>query len=151
MKCISTSEVGEILAGCKRIEKENLRHAGYELQQRFSALQVGSSLSAMAQPFQPRVAPQLSWEDNVPRSSLAGHGLARSSPAPGFAPGSPLRRAFPTHHQSSDDDGVSTDTTVTDRTPVGGVGAKGATVAVVAVTPMALAPLEEGVRKRMDF
>ena len=34
---------------------------------------------------------------------------------------------------------------------VGGVGAKGATVAVVAATPMALAPLGGGVRKRMDF
>ena len=33
----------------------------------------------------------------------------------------------------------------------GGVGAKGAAVAIVAVTPMALAPLGEGVRKRMDF
>ena len=107
MKCISTSEVGQILAGCKRIEKENLRHARYELQQQFSILQVGSSLSAMAQPFQPRITPQSSREDNMPRSS----------PAPGFAPGSPLRRTFPSHHQSSDDDGVSTDTTVTDRTP----------------------------------
>ena len=38
VKCISTSEAGEILAGCKRIEKENLRHARYELQQWFSAL-----------------------------------------------------------------------------------------------------------------
>ena len=117
VKCISTSEVGEILAGCKRIEEENLRHARYELQQRFSALQVGSSLSATAQSFQPRVAPQSSREDNTPRSSLARCGLAGSSPAPGFAPGSTLRRAFPSHHQSSDDDGVSTDTTVTERTP----------------------------------
>ena len=117
MKCISTSEAGEILAGCKRIEKENLRRAHYELQQWFSALQVGSSLSTTAQPFQPRVALQSSREDNAPRGSPAGHGLAGSSPARGFDPGSPLRRAFPTHHQSSDDDGVSTDTTVTDRTP----------------------------------
>ena len=117
MKCISTSEAGEVLAGCKRIEKENLRRACYELQQRFSALQVGSSLSATAQPFQPRVAPQSSREDNAPRSSPAGHGLAGSSPAPGIAPGSPLRRAFPSHHQSSDDNGVSTDNTITDRTP----------------------------------
>ena len=35
--------------------------------------------------------------------------------------------------------------------PVGGVGAKGATVARVAVIPMVLTPLGEGVRKRMDF
>ena len=152
MKCISTSEVGEILAGCKRIEKENLRCARYELQQRFSTLQIGSSLSATAQPFQPRVTPQPSREDDAPRSSPAGHGLAGSSPALGFAPGSPLRRAFPSHHQSSDDDRVSADTTVTDRTPpIGGVEAEGAAVAIVAVTPMALTPLGKGVRKRMDF
>ena len=60
VKCISLSEVGEILAGCKRIEKESLRRARWELQQRFSTLQVGSSLSTTAQPFQPRVTPQSS-------------------------------------------------------------------------------------------
>ena len=117
VKCISTSEVGEILAGCKRIEKESLRRAHWELQQWFSALQVGSSLSAMAQPFQPRVTPQSSQEDDTPRSSPVQCGLAGSSPTLGFAPDSPLRRAFPSHHQSSNDDGVSTDTTIADRTP----------------------------------
>ena len=35
VKCISTSEVGEILVGCKRIEKESLRQARWELQQVF--------------------------------------------------------------------------------------------------------------------
>ena len=35
VKCISTSEAGEILAGCKRIEKESLRRACWELQQVF--------------------------------------------------------------------------------------------------------------------
>ena len=60
VKCISTSEVGEILAGCKRIEKESLRRAHWELRQWFSALQVDSTLSATAQPFQPRVTPQSS-------------------------------------------------------------------------------------------
>ena len=53
----------------------------------------------------------------MPRSSPVGRGLAGSGPAPDFAPDSPLRRAFPSHHQSSDDDGVSTDTTVSDKTP----------------------------------
>ena len=60
VKCISTSEASEILAGCKRIEKESLRRARWELQQQFSTLQVDSTLSATAQPFQPRVAPQSS-------------------------------------------------------------------------------------------
>ena len=35
--------------------------------------------------------------------------------------------------------------------PAGGMGVKGATVAGAVVTPMALTPLGEGVRKRMDF
>ena len=35
--------------------------------------------------------------------------------------------------------------------PAGGVGVEGATVARVVVTPMALTPLGEDVRKRMDF
>ena len=69
VKCISISEVSEILAGCKRIEKESLRRARWELQQQFSALQVDSSLSATAQPFQPWVTPQSSREDDVPRGS----------------------------------------------------------------------------------
>ena len=117
VKCISISEAGEILAGCKRIEKESLRQARWELQQWFSALQVDSTLSATAQPFQPQVALQSSREDEAPRSSPVRRGLAGSSPASGFAPDSPLRRAFPSHHQSSSSDGVSTDTTIADRTP----------------------------------
>ena len=117
VKCISISEVGEILVGCKRIEKESLRRAHWELQQWFSALQVDSTLSATAQPFQPRVDLQSSRENDAPRSHLVRCGLAGSSPALGFAPDSPLRRAFPSHHQSSDDDGVSTDTTIADKTP----------------------------------
>ena len=87
----------------------------------------------------------------MPRSSPVRCGLAGSSPAPGFAPDSPLRRAFPGHHQSSDDDRVSTDTSISDKTPVGGVGAEGDTVARAAVILMVLTPLGEGIRKRMDF
>ena len=151
VKCISISEASEILAGCKRIEKESLRQARWELQQWFSTLQIGSSLSATAQPFQPWVAPQSPREEDVPRSSPVRRGLAGSGPALGFAPDSPLRRAFPSHHQSSDDDGVSTDTSISDKPPIGGVGVKGATVARVAVTLMALAPLGEGIKKGWIF
>ena len=35
--------------------------------------------------------------------------------------------------------------------PIGGAGVEGATAARAAATPMALAPLGEGIRKRMDF
>ena len=152
VKCTSISEVSEILAGCKRIEKESLRRARWELQQRFSALRVDSTLSATAQPFQPWVAPQSSREDDAPRSLPVQNGLAGNSPAPGFAPDSPMRRAFPSHHQSSDEDeGVSTNTSISDRPPTGGMGVEGAAATGAAATPMALTPLGEGVRKRMDF
>ena len=117
VKCVSISEASEILAGCKRIEKENLRRARWELQHWFSTMQLDSTLSTTARPFQPRVAPQSSQEDNVPRNHPARHGLAGSSPIPGLAPDSPMRRAFPSHRQSSDDDGVSTDTSTSDKPP----------------------------------
>ena len=51
----------------------------------------------------------------MPRAYPARHGLARSSPTPALAAGSPVGRASPSHHQSSDDDGVSTDTSISDR------------------------------------
>ena len=124
VKCVSISEVSEILAGCKRIEKESLRQARWELQQWFSAMQVDSTLSATAQPFQPWVTPQSSREDDVPRSYPVQRGLAESSPTPGFAPDSPMRRTLPSHHQSSDDDGVSTDTSILDRPPCRRHGSK---------------------------
>ena len=68
VKCVSISEASEILAGCKRIKKENLRRARWELQQQFSTLQLDTTLSATAQPFQPQATPQSSREDEVPRS-----------------------------------------------------------------------------------
>ena len=46
--CVSISKASEILVGCKRIEKENLRRAHWELQNRFSSMQLDSTLSATA-------------------------------------------------------------------------------------------------------
>ena len=60
VRCVSISEASEILAGCKRIEKENLRQAGWELQNQFSSMQLDSTLSTTAQPFQPWATPQSS-------------------------------------------------------------------------------------------
>ena len=112
--CISISEASEILVRCKRIEKENLRGARWELQNRFSSMQLDSTLSATARPFQPRATPQSSQEDEVPRTYPVQHGLAGSSPTPGFTADSPVGRPFPSHCQSSDDDGVFTDTSISD-------------------------------------
>ena len=117
VRCVSISEASEILAGCKRIEKENLRRAHWELQHRFSSMQLDSTLSATARPFQPRVTPPSSQEDDASRNHPVQHGLAGSSPTPGLAPDSPMRRAFPSHRQSSDDDGVSTNTSISDKPP----------------------------------
>ena len=114
VRCVSISEASEILVGCKRIEKENLRRARWELQNQFSAMQLDSTLSATARQFQPRATPQSSQEDDAPQSYPVQHGLAGSSPTQGFAAGSPVGRAFPSHHQSSDDDGVSTDMSISD-------------------------------------
>ena len=38
VRCISISKASEILVGCKRIEKENLRRARWELQNQFSSM-----------------------------------------------------------------------------------------------------------------
>ena len=68
VQCVSISEASEILAGGKRIEKENLRRARWELQNRFSSMQLDSTLLATARPFQPRATPQSSQEDDVPQT-----------------------------------------------------------------------------------
>ena len=67
VKCVSVSEVSEIVAGCKRLEKENLRQAHLELQKRFSAMQVDSTLSATPRPFQPQATLHSSNGDEEPQ------------------------------------------------------------------------------------
>ena len=114
VRCISISEASEILVGCKRIEKENLRRARWELQNRFSSMQLNSTLSVTAQPIQSWATLQSSQEDEVPQTYPVRHGLRGSSPTPGFTADSPVGRPFPSHHQSSDDDGVSTDMSISD-------------------------------------
>ena len=102
VKCVSISEASEIVVGCKRLEKENWRRARWELQKRFLAMQVDSTLSTTARPFQPPVAPQSSKEDDGP---------------PAYPPRSewPVRRTSLSHPHSSDDDGVSSDASNQDR------------------------------------
>ena len=66
VRCVSISEASEILAGCKRLEKENWRRALWELHNRFSSMRLDSTLSATARPFQPQAAPPSPQEDDVP-------------------------------------------------------------------------------------
>ena len=53
VRCVSISEASKILAGCKRLEKKNLRRVHWELQNRFSTMWLDSTLSAAARLFQP--------------------------------------------------------------------------------------------------
>ena len=110
VQCVSISEASEIVAGCKRLEKENWRRAHWELQNRFSAMQLDSTLSATARPFQPQDAPPSSREDEGPQAYPTRSGWAGSGPTSGLTAGSPVRRTSLGHHHSSDDDGASTDT-----------------------------------------
>ena len=89
MKCVSVSEASEIVAGCKRLEKENLRWARLELQKRFSAMQVDSTLSATARPFQPWTAPHSSNEDEEQPVDPPRSGWSGNHPTPGLLSSSP--------------------------------------------------------------
>ena len=152
VKCISTSKASEILAGCKRIEKESLRRARWELQQRFSTCRW--------------TLPSLPPLNHFNLGSLRGHPkrmmclgaplldvdwrgavllwiLPLTLPGEGHFPvttNPPMRmKGYPPIPPFQIDP------------PTGGMGVEGATAAIVAVTPMALTPLGVGVRKRMDF
>ena len=114
-KCVSVSEASEIVARCKRLEKENWRRVHLELQKWFSGMQVDSTLSATARPFQPQVAPHLANEDNgqpvyPPRSRWSG-----SHPTLGLVPSSPMGRMPFQHPLSSEDEGASSDASHCDR------------------------------------
>ena len=112
---MSISEASEIVAGCKRLEKGNWRRAHWELQNRFSAMQLDSTLSTTARPFQPQATPQSSREDEGPQAYPSRSGWAGSGPTSGLTAGSPARRMSLGHPHSSDDDGVSSDASNQDK------------------------------------
>ena len=115
VRCVSVSEASEILAGCKRLEKENWRRARWDLQNRLSSMQLNSPLSATARPFQPQATLLLALVDDIPRDYPAWNGLARGSPTQGNTTGLPVRRATPNHCYTSNEEGVSTDTSTSEK------------------------------------
>ena len=125
VRCVSVSEASEIVAGCKRLEKENWRWAHWELQNRFSAMQVDSTLPATARPFQPQVPPQSSREDDGPQAYPPRSGWAGSHPTSDLSVGAPVRRTSLAHPHSSDDDGMSSDASNQDRPPRRRCGSRG--------------------------
>ena len=110
VRCVSVSEASEILAGCKRLEKKNWRRAHWDLQNILSSMQLNSTLSATARPFQPQAASLSALVDDIPRDYPAWNGLARGRPTMGITAGSPVGRALLNHCYTSDEEGVSTDT-----------------------------------------
>ena len=70
VRCISLTEAYEILAGCKRLEKENRRREHLHFQEWLASMHQFSNLSANAIPFQLQAA--------LPTPRLAG--VARGLP-----------------------------------------------------------------------
>ena len=88
-------------------------------------MQLHSPLSATARPFQPGAASSSALMDDTPQDYPAWDGLMRSSPPWGSTRGLPVREATPNHHYTSDEDGVSTDTSISDRPPRRRRGSRG--------------------------
>ena len=80
-------------------------------------MQLNSPLSATARPFQPQAASPSTLVDDIPQDYPAQNGLARGSPTMGIISGPPVGRALLNHHYTSDEEGVSTDTTTSGKSP----------------------------------
>ena len=115
VKCVSVAEANEIVTACKRLERENWRRARWELQHRFSAMRLGSSLSAVAKPFQPQATSSSMLVAGPPQGPVGHAGPREDSPA-AAAIGTPVRRGSPASHQASDEGETSPDTSIPDRT-----------------------------------
>ena len=113
VKCISLAEAKDILAGCKRLERENRRREHQYFQERFAPMHQPSGLSVNAAPFQPWAAvpmPRLAEMPSDPpeaerRGSKDGHSPSHrlTTSSVGKIP-SPMRGPYP---QTSDDDVTS--------------------------------------------
>ena len=88
-------------------------------------MQLHSPLSATARPFQPGVTPSSALVDDTPQDYPAWDGLMRGSPPRHSTRGLPVRKAIPNHHYTSDEDGVSTDTSIFDKPPHRRCGRRG--------------------------
>ena len=115
VRCVSVAEANEIVTACKRLERENWRRALWELQHRFSAMRLGSSLSAVAKPFQPQATSSSTLVASPPQGPVDPAGPREGSPA-AAAVGTPVRRGSPVSHQASDEGETSPDTSIPDRT-----------------------------------
>ena len=86
---------------------------------------LNSTLSATARPFQPQATLSSALVDDIPQDYPAWNGLARGSPTMGITTGSPVGRALLNHRYTSDEEGVSTDTTTSGKSLHNGHGGRG--------------------------
>ena len=110
VKCVSLTEAKDILAGCKRLERENRRRECQYFQERFTPLHQPSGLSVNAAPFQPQAAMPMPRPAEMPKDQPEAE---RRGPKAGLSPScrsttssvgkipSPIRGPFP---QTSDND-----------------------------------------------
>ena len=139
VRCVSLSEASEILVGCKRIEKENLR-------QTHGNSRTGSPLCSLSLPLlllnhsNPRPLCSLPERMRHPEPTLFDMDC-RSSPTPGFTADSPREG----HSQANTHLLMMTEYPRIPPSqmgpPEGGVGAEEAEVARVVETLMGLTPL----------
>ena len=115
VRCVSVAEANKIVTACKRLERENWRRAHWELQHKFSTMRLGSSLSAVAKPFQPQATSSSSLVASLPQGPVDPAGPRESSPA-AAAIGTPVCRGSPVSHHASDEGETSPDTSIPDRT-----------------------------------
>ena len=115
VRCVSVAEANEIVTACKRLERENWRRARWELQHRFSTMRLGSSLSAVAKPFQPQATSSSTLVASPPQGPVDPASPRESSPAIA-AIGTLVRLGSPISHQASDERETSPDTSIPDRT-----------------------------------
>ena len=110
VKCVSLAEAKDILAGCKRLERENRRRECQYFQERFAPLYKPSGLSVNVAPFQPQATMPMPRPAEMPMDQPEAE---RRRPKTGLSPSrhsttssvgkipSPIRHPFP---QTSDDD-----------------------------------------------
>ena len=113
VRCVSLTEAKDILAGCKRLKRENRKRERQYFQERFTPMHQPSGLSVNVAPFQPRAAVPMPRPTEMPsdlpkaerRGSKDGLTLSRHSTTSsvGKMP-SPMRGPYP---QTSDDDVTS--------------------------------------------
>ena len=122
VRCISLTEANKILAGCKRLEKENRRRECLQFQERLACMHQVSNLSANAIPFQLQAALPAPRPAGVARGPLEQErdGASSDFSPPHRTSGSPLNRlSSPARYpplQSSNDGGLTTDGSATDLT-----------------------------------